>query len=262
MQTQELINKNVEPVYSNITKIKLDPDNMKLSVLSENKELNIFTETNNGWKVKNTLYDCNDIPVSSQDGNILVDKKSNKLEIRSLLEPHYGKVVYTAKSKFPIIAFSINPAGNKIKVFSQQDKYKSNINYSTFYTNNNPLWVETDYGSSITIGLRQFITNYTKKICPIFTSDNKLTILFDTFSNFDNDYGTGREIKITTEQERRQQNNLLRPQNFNSSNSPLNSSSNYSSRRSYNSFTLGAAAASSSFGYSCSNGGGCDGGGC
>ncbi len=161
--------------------------------------MKIFTKINNDWQVKNTLYDCNDIPVSSQDGNILVDKKVNKLEIRSLLEPHYGKVVYTAKCKFPIIDFSINAAGNKIKVFSKQYKYYSDITCSTFYTDGNPLlWVETDYTNSITLSLCGCAISYADKICPLFTSDDKLIILLDIVSKYYYDYkrAIGKSLKI------------------------------------------------------------------
>ena len=173
---------------------------MKFSTLSTNKELNIFTETNNSWKIENTLYGCNDIPTSSQDGNILVDKKDNMLEIRSLLEPYYGKVVYRINRRFPIVDFSINAIGDKIKVFTQdlRRKDESCIDYSTFYTDGNPLlWNETDYEFSFRMKLHNNTpVNYTHKICSLFTDDNKLVILFNNSNYFYNRYTTAKNIQI------------------------------------------------------------------
>jgi hypothetical protein len=180
--TQELIHKNIEPVHSDIAKIKLNPINMQLNVLSVNNELNIFTETNNGWQIKHQVNNCDDIPASSQDGNILVLKQANKITIRSALAPNYGKVIYTTVYRFPIMDFSINSMGNKIEVFFQQNS-DSEINRSTLYTEDDPrLWLKKDHAIPFQISVpNNNLHNYTPdEITSMFTDENKLIVLFDT----------------------------------------------------------------------------------
>jgi hypothetical protein len=264
--TQKLMNKNIPPVYSDITKIKLDPINMQLSTLSTNGCLNIFTETNNGWQVKNTLYNCNDIPVSNQDGNILALKKSNTLEIRSLLAPHYGKVACKLNFDSPIVDFSINSVGNTINVFFQQYKNTSDIHYHTLYNKGGPaFWAVYNNNCPFRVGVANNMgISYTNKINSLFTNENKLIVFFNTFSTFPSKLPNCKkgDVTITTQQERisrRQNSSYLTPQNFRSS-----SSSTSRFNRSHNLFHHDSydADAYDFGGGGCGDGGGCDGGDC